>query len=251
MRIITDMSFLDKEMARAEIALFLEDNTYVISSSVARTIRTVQSFLPETAYTSRALASAIFANAFGNTQCQTHEKTKNHSKIDGLRGLPFLIYGVPYAGRYAHSGAQCVDPVPGTMNCGCPINDVLLCFYFWKIWTVESVHPEYAGIQETMGADFLDFRMRTFVCQAFTKLTGMTVDDIYSGEHKSLDEQQQYMLRQQIFQLCHKVGPDVVFGQVRRAERPTHVQPNPHGASGAEPVSRSRSNSTGGYVVYG
>lgn len=170
---------------------FLADPTVRISAGIKRTIRTIQTFVPEAAYLSRRVALEIHSNKLNILQCCYHEKTKNDRYWDGLATLPYLVYGIPYAPIKAGS-----VPPHGAMHCGCPIDDVLQDFYFWKTWTAQSRRPDYHSCEEGMAATVLNPCCRTFVIQAYHKMTGLTLDDIYSVNHNSTEHHHHLVLTQ-------------------------------------------------------
>ena len=171
-----------------------------IDPHLRRLIRENQAVTPEAATTSRELALECFTTLPMNVICPYHQKSDKSGKtVDGGDGLKFVLNGVPRPRKtvppaiaqklkkkasalYKRSG-QFRDPRlrEGFLHCGCPIDEVLMDFYFWKTWSISGV-ADGKEVTESLGEQRLTPRTRAFVVKAFEEATCLTIDDLYSGK---------------------------------------------------------------------
>ena len=171
-----------------------------IDPHLRRLIRENQAVAPEAATTSRELALECFTTLPMNVICPYHQKSDKSGKtVDGGDGLKFVLNGVPRPRKtvppaiaqklkkkasalYKRSG-QFRDPRlrEGFLHCGCPIDEVLMDFYFWKTWSISGV-ADGKEVTESLGEQRLTPRTRAFVVKAFEEATCLTIDDLYSGK---------------------------------------------------------------------
>jgi hypothetical protein len=94
------------------------------------------------------------------------------------------------------------------MHCGCLIDTALLDFYLYKTWFVTS---QDGGLVESMLDTHFSPRIREFVVQNFRRITGLTVDDLYTAsdmtwtglsDDEALTTARQKVLRSQINKLA-------------------------------------------------
>lgn len=90
----------------------------------------------------------------------------------------------------------------GYMSCGCLEEEVLTEFFFWKTWTATS--PKN-GITEGFADQFVDPRTRTFIVSAFKRMTGLSVEDLYSHGHGETENRKR-ILRVQIERLTNELN---------------------------------------------
>ncbi|KDR67209.1 hypothetical protein GALMADRAFT_147404 [Galerina marginata CBS 339.88] len=136
-------------------------------------------FLPEGCYTSREMALAMHWEHPGYYTCRFHKSSypDKASFVDGngrLGGVSFQPSGFSTTtGR----------PMIGDhMQCGCPIEDVLLEFFLFKTRRARSKNPTYMNQVHGMGNIMVTPRMRAFICQGFRDDTGLAIQDIYNQE---------------------------------------------------------------------
>ena len=171
-----------------------------IDLHICHLIHENQTVAPEAATTSCALVLERFTTLPMNVLCPYHQKSDKSRKIvDGKDGLKFILNGVPQPRKtippatakklkkkalalYKQS-SQFRDPClcEGFLHCGCPIDEVLMDFYFWKTWNISGV-VDGKEVTESMAEQWLTPRMWAFVVKTFQEATCLTIDDLYSGK---------------------------------------------------------------------
>jgi hypothetical protein len=66
------------------------------------------------------------------------------------------------------------------LSCGCDVDEALMDFFWFKQWRARSWNPRIMAV-ESLGTDVLHPRQRTFIVQAFMKMTGLTCEELYSN----------------------------------------------------------------------
>lgn len=143
-----------------------------------RLIREVQDFLPEASRTSRALSMHCFETRTGNCICPYHsEKDKTGTIFDGAPDCKYNVTGVPHPRNVRGPKDDDVPERPeGYLHCGCPEDEVLMDFIWWKGASVTSpVTGETEGFRDQR----LDPRTRAFMYDIWCEATCQEVDDIY------------------------------------------------------------------------
>ncbi|KAH9480107.1 hypothetical protein JR316_0006704 [Psilocybe cubensis] len=145
-----------------------------------RSLRHVQSLLPEKCFESRRVAIAIHMTSHGNLICRFHKRYPKTKFFDNGPGL-YRVRGVPKKPVYRYRVEDAATPLreTGYMSCGCLIDDVLLEFYFWKTLTISSPLPSLQGLEEPMKGDVFEPRHRSFLIKVFKEQSLLTADDIY------------------------------------------------------------------------
>ena len=151
-----------------------------LPSHIRAMIRAIQPFLPHAAMTNRELALHCLNTTWNNHLCHHHQwKAKRQPIKDGdKKGLKvgkYLVTGVPGPRVIKESLENDVEP--SYLSCGCSEEDVLIDFYFWKMWTITS---PTTGETEGWKDQYLDPRARAFVITAFTSATTLRLDDLYT-----------------------------------------------------------------------
>lgn len=172
--------------------------------SIRGLARKYQAFLPASSYLSREVALAVHSTNVDNYKCRFHQKFRSQKKHDG-------------AGRYVVEGVGFKPDLSAEtrkaehMNCGCPIEDVLLEFFFWKMWTARSTNPAWKMIEEGMRGIIVSPRHRAFICQAFRFYTRLTLDDIYKwpSSGKSLKTYTALVLAYRVVEELQKTGMNI------------------------------------------
>ncbi|KDR86184.1 hypothetical protein GALMADRAFT_1326095 [Galerina marginata CBS 339.88] len=136
-------------------------------------------FLPECSHTSREMALAMHWKTPGYYTCRFHKSSypDKASFIDGN--------GVLGGVSFRPSGFGMVTDKPmldDHMQCGCPIEDVLLEFFLFKTRRARSKNPMYKNHLYGMGRTMVTPRMRVFICQGFRDDSGLEIQDIYNQE---------------------------------------------------------------------
>ncbi|KAJ7624184.1 hypothetical protein B0H17DRAFT_1151313 [Mycena rosella] len=160
---------LEKE-ARQHIKNFLADQTYIIPPRLRRLMKLVLEFLPECAYTSRALVEHIFTTVNKTNNCVFHT-VKNARLLAQDNGG--LVTGVPYSRGTIGDNAR-----RNALSCGCYKDEALLDYILYKIASARSWNPRVDQI-ETLHKNPLEIRHRTFIIQAFLNFTGLALEDLY------------------------------------------------------------------------
>ena len=158
-----------------------------IHFKLRRMIREIDSFCPEAAGAMRALALHCFLTIPGNYCCTYHAhfdtRGKYHDAVGGKHGCH--VTGTPHPRKMNRMQAKTTvqrPPQPrikGYLHCGCPEDDVLLSF-FWYKWGL-MVSP-LNGRQEGWRGQHLEPRMRTFMVAEWQWWTQSSVNDIYLGK---------------------------------------------------------------------
>jgi len=145
----------------------------------------VQDFLPTAATTSRALALHVLDTNRGNAICLFHQHNRSFTQVDGF-GQKYILVGVPHAKSVKTTKDGTSDsklpPAPaGHLHCGCNQDIALLDLFWWKTWALRSTKANLQ-LSEGMRDEVLPTRTRAFFAQAFTEMTGLTVDDLYAKD---------------------------------------------------------------------
>lgn len=138
----------------------------------------MQEFLPETGEISRALALHCLETRPGNLICLYHaEKDKNGRIYDGADDGKYNVTGTPYPRNVrGPDDADVPVRVEGHLHCGCPEDEVLLAFLWWKTLEVQS---PFNKITEGFRDQHLDPRTRTFMYEMWSQTTFQNVDTLY------------------------------------------------------------------------
>lgn len=110
---------------------------------------------------------------------------------------------MPYKREVAKTKKKIILPPAGYMHCGCNENVVLTDFYFWKTWTLTCLETGKA-VTESLRDQRLLPRERAFIVAHYEKVTGLTIDDLYSGARKPEDHER-HLLKLQAERLLQKV----------------------------------------------
>ncbi|KDR76766.1 hypothetical protein GALMADRAFT_139648 [Galerina marginata CBS 339.88] len=145
---------------------------------------TYAEFLPESAYTSREMALAMHWKEPGYLRCRFHRAPlldyPSDTTVDSdgnFKGVAFRPSGL--------SLTILTDPplLANHMQCGCPIQDVLLEFFLFKTRRVNSSHPQYAVKSYSMNMTVVPPPIRAFVCEGFRQDTALDIQDIYDQQY--------------------------------------------------------------------
>lgn len=142
--------------------------------------------LPETAITSRALSLHCLETKPGNLICLYHaEKDKNGKIFDGATDGKYKVTGTPYPRNVrGPDDAEVPMRMKKHLHCGCPEDEVLMAFIWWKTLVTDSAS---SGAQEGFRDQQLDPRTRTFMYQMWCDTTFQTVNAMFKGG-RSIDE---------------------------------------------------------------
>lgn len=164
----------------------MNDSTYSVPFKFRRLIREVQDFLPEMSRVSRAMTLHCLETKPGNIICPYHaEKDKNGKIFDGSPDSKFAVTGTPY--QRDVKGPEDVaipDRYEGYLHCGCPEDEVMIDFMWWKRTICRSPST---GEKEGMQDQRLDPRTRTFMYSVWCQATCQTVDDLFIGKKSAVD----------------------------------------------------------------
>ncbi|KAJ7075681.1 hypothetical protein B0H15DRAFT_806080 [Mycena belliarum] len=156
---------------RMAISLFLEKKS-PIPYDHRRLMRFAPDYLPECSYTTRDLALHILRTTTKLNTCPFHSmkasRKKAQDKPDDIVGVPFTPSSIE------------VNALKGALSCGCNINEVLLDFILYKVGRAKSSNPAIP-LLANLYKEPVETRHRTYIVQAFTAATGLTVDDIYTN----------------------------------------------------------------------
>ncbi|KAJ7085665.1 hypothetical protein B0H15DRAFT_950799 [Mycena belliarum] len=156
---------------RMAISLFLEKKS-PIPYDHRRLMRFAPDYLPECSYTTRDLALHILRTTTKLNTCPFHSmkasRKRAQDKPDDIIGVPFTASSIE------------VNALKGALSCGCNINEVLLDFILYKVGRAKSSNPAIP-LLANLYKEPVETRHRTYMVQAFTAATGLTVDDIYTN----------------------------------------------------------------------
>ncbi|KAH9480798.1 hypothetical protein JR316_0007398 [Psilocybe cubensis] len=147
------------------------------SYAYRRSIRHIQSLLPDDLFDSKKVIEAAHCSSHKFLVCRYHKRFRKAVYCDNGPG-PNRIEGVPRAPMYQNRETPREE---GFMDCGCLVDDVCMEFYFWKTLYITSPVAELAGIKEPLKSDAILPRHRSFMIQLWKNCTGLTVDDIYNS----------------------------------------------------------------------
>lgn len=172
--------------ARGHIQRFIKDHTYSVPFKYRRLIRELQDFLPEVSTISRAMTLHCLETKPGNLICPYHsEKDKNGTIFDGSLDSKYDVTGTPYQREVKGPSDEAIpERYEGYLHCGCPEDEVLIDFMWWK--TTLCLSPS-TNAEEGMRDQRLDPRTRTFMYSVWCKATCQTVDDIFTGKKTLTD----------------------------------------------------------------
>ncbi|KDR76767.1 hypothetical protein GALMADRAFT_210640 [Galerina marginata CBS 339.88] len=177
-----DVRYAEQE-GRRQIAEFLEKgNPNVVNATVRKWCINFPGYLPECATATRELAILVHTSGQSNTRCRhhaTHRNIKWKGTYDG--NGPNIVEGVTYPPDLGSGEAH-----PKHFNCGCPIDAVLVDFFFWK--TARACSFSNPNRMESMRQDATPPRIRAFVNSAFAMYAMLTVEGIYIKKVATEDE---------------------------------------------------------------
>lgn len=169
--------------ARIAIQHFMADPKYTISTKTRAYIREVSEFCPEVSYISRKLALHCLTSRYHNTICLYHiGHDKGCKTNDTNPPNSHQLTGVPWVRNFNPKkklpSKERVKLEPGILHCGCPEDDALWDFLWWK--TTILLTPT-SDIREPWRSSHLDPRSRAFMVTFIRSITYLDIDDIYSG----------------------------------------------------------------------
>lgn len=217
---------------RGHLHKFIKDPTYSMPFKFRRLIREVQDFLPEVSRISRAMTMHCLETKPGNIICPYHaEKDKNGKIFDGSPDSKYNVTGTPYE-REVKGPEDAVVPerYDGFLHCGCPEDEVLIDFMWWKCTLCASPSTD---AQEGFRDQRLDPRTRTFMYSVWRNATHQTVDDIFMG-NKTISAFRVMSLKSQIARLQDALE------KLQEERRVAHEQTRQRSVGGRKKHSRSR-----------
>lgn len=143
----------------------------------------VPEFLPQCSYISKELTLHIFTNREKNNACVFHSFKMSGRKVLTDNDGKFVVNGVPFAPDSMEANA-----LLNALACGCSIDESCLDFIFFKLAEATSYNPQLDTV-ENLRHDPLNPRHRTFLAQAFARVTGLTVDDMFVGAEVELGQE--------------------------------------------------------------
>ncbi|KAJ7267104.1 hypothetical protein C8J57DRAFT_1510212 [Mycena rebaudengoi] len=158
-------------------------------------MREVQTFCPESSYTTLGIFKEVHRTGFGNLVCGYHQNHSGKNQIlrDGDEEALYDIMGQPMPYNLSKNKSVPAPLVPGHFHCGCNADEVTIGFYIWKTWSLtqlvgriaDSQEGFYSGslsggtrVTEGLGTLHLSPRIRTFLYQHLASV-GITVESIF------------------------------------------------------------------------
>jgi len=139
-------------------------------------------YFPESSYTSADLAKAIFQSRNSQTLCEYHRKSKESTyKTDTIKEFT----GMGFQGESVKFAADVGQAHPNHLHCGCPIDEVLLEYFFWKTLRVRSSNPDIDQEYAMTGLEKLKPCTRVFWNKSVRDLTGLETKDFISPDYGS------------------------------------------------------------------
>ncbi|KAJ7657005.1 hypothetical protein DFH06DRAFT_1132200 [Mycena polygramma] len=147
-----------------------------IPSGLKRLLKLVPGVVPECSYISKKLALHIFlVRGEKSNPCVFHSlKSSGRLLQQDGNGKKYVVHGIPHERGTIERNAEL-----NTLSCGCNIDEALMDFIFYKVWTAKSHHAELEKV-ETLHGEPMQTRFRTFITQALTA-TGIKLEDLYVG----------------------------------------------------------------------
>ncbi|KAF9018473.1 hypothetical protein BDP27DRAFT_1378410 [Rhodocollybia butyracea] len=167
------------EAAAEAIAKFHHDPKNKINYGLRRLCCTLAWFAPESGTSSRPLAIHVMTTKQGNLICPYHTISDHRGCAydeDRREDRAYRLTGVPKAPIKKSTKKNPKNPDPRYMHCGCPLETVLLEFFFWKSDTIYS-----PTLRRTEGWDgnVLNPRERGLIYGKWTEKTGQKLVHLY------------------------------------------------------------------------
>ncbi|KAJ7693706.1 hypothetical protein B0H17DRAFT_865678, partial [Mycena rosella] len=181
------------------IEKYLADKT-PISDGLRKMVREIPEFGVAAATTTRSLAQHVLWTGGGTLKCNLHLINRGLKNLrDGYADIRTgnRIHGIP-----AGQGKE--DIRTGTVDCGCTLESALWDLFFSKTMKVRSDNPNVVPNSEYLGTNLFTPRHRAFFIQAYSSGTGLTLDDLYSGQNVEFASDEYWyrvhstMLKQQV-----------------------------------------------------
>ena len=129
------------------------------------------------------------------TMADTDDKPKRRRKKPIVE---YKVTGVPYARRIAARGQVPIKMPDGILHCGCPEDEALLDFFWFKSGKITS---QYNDLTEGWLKEVAEPRPHAFTTALFREMSAMTINDLYLYNANGKRQDLEFRLKRQIARL--------------------------------------------------
>ena len=140
-------------------------------------------YFPESSYTSVDFTREVLRSRNNQTLCEYHRKSIGKGTFKNDTIIEF--HGMGFQGASAKKSADVLPPRPNHLNCGCPLEEVALEYFFWKTIRVRSSNPAVVTDFARSGLDKLKPSVRAFWNKSIRDYTGLNTNDFLSPNYGS------------------------------------------------------------------